>query len=53
MGFFADKGADAYERALTQAETNPAQLDREQKDLLKKLQNEPGPRGNRARRAMK
>lgn len=44
--------ADEYERAIAQAESNPAGLTERQKKLLARLQNEAGERGNRARAAM-
>lgn len=52
MGLFADRSADAYEKAITAVEQGVATD--EQKTMAGNLaQHEPGERGNRAREAFK
>lgn len=52
VGFFQDNSKEAYDRTLLAAEVNPRGLSSTQKEQLKKLANEPGERGNRARKAL-
>ena len=51
MGFFADRSAEAYEKAITAVEEGVAT--KEQREMTAKLTHEESERGRRAKEAFK